>query len=122
MSSLVGAFLEGGWNMFVLLGIAIVVVVTAVRFARDASPQRLALIRALSWAQVAASFTGFFIALAHAAKFIVRVQPADPDLVLLQGFAESTANLGLGGLSLVLTWILVAVGIRRMTTSEGDTP
>jgi hypothetical protein len=40
--------------------------------------------------------------------------PADPLPVLLTGFAEACANLILGGGVLVVTWILVAVGVRRM--------
>jgi hypothetical protein len=38
----------------------------------------------------------------------------EPLPYLLIGFAESTANLVLGGGIAVITWILVAVGVRRM--------
>ena len=57
------------------------------------------------------------VGLAATAKYIVNHEDADIARDLCQGFAESCANIGLGGLSLVLTWILVAVGIRRMPPS-----
>lgn len=113
----VDAFRDGGANMFVLLAIGVVLIVTAVKFARNADPQRLSLIRALSWAQLAATLVGFVLGLAATAKFVVRHDDVDVVRTLCQGFAESCANIGLGGLTLVLTWILVAVGIRRMPPS-----
>jgi hypothetical protein len=107
-------FRRGGFNMFVLAALGLVVLWTAVKFARNADAQRLSLIRALTWAMVLASLVGFMAGLASTAMYVVRTEPADPVPVLLTGFAESTTNLLLGGGLLVITWILVAVGVRRM--------
>lgn len=114
---MIDAFRAGGFNMFVLLAIAIVMVGTAVKFARNADPTRLSLIRSLTIAQVFCTITGFTLGLAATAMYVVRNEPEDRVLSLLTGFAESCSNIGLGGLSLVLTWILVAVGIRRMPSA-----
>jgi hypothetical protein len=107
-------FRAGGFNMFVLAAVGAVMVATAIRFARNADAQRLSLIRALTVAMVFATLTGFAASLAATAKWVVKHEPEDPLPYLLQGFAESTANLLLGGFLLGITWILVAVGIRRM--------
>ncbi|MBS1121566.1 MAG: hypothetical protein H6Q90_3794, partial [Deltaproteobacteria bacterium] len=85
---------------------------------RNADAQRLSMIRALTWAMVFASLVGFIAGLASTAMFVVRQEPEDPLPVLLAGFAESTTNLMLGGGILVITWILVAVGVRRMPTDH----
>jgi hypothetical protein len=107
-------FRAGGFNMFALTGIGIALLWTAVKFARNADPQRLSLIRALTWVLVFSTVTGFMTSLAATAKTAIRLEPEDPLPVLLMGFAESTANIALGGGIGVLTWILVAVGVRRM--------
>jgi hypothetical protein len=106
----------GGFSMFVLLALGAVMIPTAIRFASDADPQRLSLLRALNWVVVAASFAGFITGLAATCRHVV----ADPQMikdpmpVLLIGFAESCTNIILGGAIAVVTWILIAVGIRRM--------
>lgn len=108
-------FRAGGFNMFVLAGLGLVLLWTAIRFARGADARRLAVIRALTWVLVLASVTGFFTGLAATAVNAVRLRAEHPlEELLLIGFAESTTNLTLGGGLGVLTWILVAVGLRRM--------
>lgn len=108
----------GGFNMFVLLAMGLVLVPLGILFARNAGPQRLSLIRALTKALGFATFAGFAAGLAATAKFAVglldREPTADPLPYLLMGFAESTTNLLLGAGIAFITWILVAVGVRRM--------
>jgi len=106
----------GGFNMFVLLALGAFAIPTAVRFARNADPHRLSLLRALTWALVSSAFIGFVSGLATTALHVAR----DPEAmksalaILLVGFAESCANLILGGGIVTLVWILIAVGVRRM--------
>ena len=90
--------------------------VTAVRFALEATTQRLALIRALTWTVVFSSITGTVVGFATTAKFVVNVPEAakDPLPSLLQGFAESVSNTILGGSCCIIAWLLVAGGVRRM--------
>jgi len=115
---MVDFFRAGGFNMWILAGLGIALVWTAIRFARNADAQRLSVIRALTWALVFSMATGFFAALGTTAVNAVRLHEQHPEYplveLLLGGFAESTANVMLGGGIGVITWILVSVGLRRM--------
>ena len=66
--------------------------VTAVKFARNADPQRLSLVRALSAAIIAAIVTGFGSCLIAVAHYIGHHpdEPIGPSLV--QGIGESLSN------------------------------
>lgn len=111
-----GFIRAGGFSMFLLLAIGGVMIATAVRFARNADPHRLSVIRTLGWGLLAASLTGWISGLASTCRYVVN----DPEAIkaplpyLLTGFAESCANLVLGGGIATVTWILVGVGVRRM--------
>jgi hypothetical protein len=108
----------GGFNMWALAVLGIVLVWTAIRFAirfaRNPDAQRLSVIRALTWALVFSTVTGFFVGLGATAVHAVDAPPAEQLTYVLAGFAESTSNIALGGGIAVITWILVAVGLRRM--------
>lgn len=109
-------FKAGGFNMIPLTVIGIVMLVTGIKFARNADAQRLSLIRALTTTIVFCTIIGVAAGLASTAKFVVNVPEAqkDPLPYLLMGFAETMTNVILGGSFAVLTWILVAFGVRRM--------
>jgi hypothetical protein len=109
-------FRAGGFNMFPLTVFGIAMLITGVQFARNADPQRLALIRALTVTIAFCTIIGVAAGLATTAKFVA-TQPEgqkEPLDFLLLGFAETMTNVMLGGSFVVLTWILVAVGVRRM--------
>lgn len=108
-----GFMRSGGWNMWFLAAIGGVMVWTAIRFARNADPHRLSILRALTVAVVVASIGGFFSGLISTCSY-VGAHPGDPLPILIQGFGETCANLVWGGAFVVVTWILVAVGVRRM--------
>jgi hypothetical protein len=106
----------GGWNMWFLAIIGAVMIVSGIKFARAADPHRLALLRSLSFVTTIMSLTGFFSGMI---KVLISVGEM-PGTVMERipivwiGTGESTANLVLGGLLVSLTWILIAVGVRRM--------
>ncbi len=102
--------------MFFLAALGVVMIATAGRFARNADAQRLSILRALTWALVACTLVGFVGGLVATCRYVLGTPGAleDPLPLLLQGFSESCANLILGGSIAVITWILVAVGVRRM--------
>lgn len=104
----------GGYNMWVLAALGIVLVWTAIRFARNADAQRLSVIRALTWALLFSSVTGFFASLGATAINTTKFPPEEQLAAGLTGVAESTTNLTLGGSIAFITWIIVAVGLRRM--------
>jgi ABC-type Fe3+ transport system permease subunit len=109
-------FRAGGFNMVPLTVLGVAMVVTAIKFARGADPQRLALIRALTIAIAFCTIIGVAAGLASTAHYVVEHEEAlkDPLPYLLQGFAETMTNVILGGALAVIAWILVAVGVRRM--------
>jgi hypothetical protein len=109
-------FRAGGFAMFPLLVLGIALLVTGIKFARNADPQRLSLIRALTTTIVFAMIIGVAAGLASTAKYVVTEPDGqlEPLRALLTGFAETMTNVILGGAFVVLTWILVAVGVRRM--------
>ncbi|MEO6777639.1 MAG: hypothetical protein ABI467_32225 [Kofleriaceae bacterium] len=109
-------FIGGGWAMFLVLAIAIPMLVTAAKFARDATPHRLSLVRALTTAIVFAALAGVAVDLASVARHVVAIPELRKDLVdnLLQGFNESMAPAILAFPLVAITWILVAFGVRRM--------
>jgi hypothetical protein len=113
---MLGFFHAGGFNLLALVVLALPMLWTAIRFARNADPHRLSMIRALTLALAFASITGWVSNLVAVARFVVGDAEAlrDPVPALLAGFAEACASLILGGGVLVVTWTLVAVGVRRM--------
>lgn len=113
---MVNFFIAGGFNMLVLAVLGIAILIPAVHFARNADPQRLSLIRALTQAIVFCMVVGVAAGVATTCHFVATSPEAEkqPLPFLLQGFAETLSNAILGGGILVLTWILVAFGVRRM--------
>jgi hypothetical protein len=113
---MIGFMRSGGFNMLVLAVLAIPALWTAVGFARNADPHRLSILRALTLAIVFATITGWVTGLVATCRHVA----GDPEMMkeplgyLLIGFAESCANLVLGGGIVTLAWILIAVGVRRM--------
>jgi hypothetical protein len=102
--------------MWFLAAIGSVMVWTAIQFARHADPHRLSILRALTVATVVASIGGFIGGLiatcSGAGGTPAEVAERLPQLI--QGFAESCTNLVFGGAFVVIAWVLVAVGVRRM--------
>ncbi|HEY5947184.1 MAG TPA: hypothetical protein VIV40_16890 [Kofleriaceae bacterium] len=108
-------FRAGGFNMFPLTVFGIALLVTGIKFAKNADPQRLSLIRALTTTIAFCTIIGVAAGLASTAKFVATPEgQKEPLQYLLLGFAETMTNVILGGSFVVLTWILVAVGVRRM--------
>jgi hypothetical protein len=115
---MLGFLRSGGYNMWVLAAIGAVMVWTAIQFARNADPHRLSILRALTVAIVVGAITGFIAGLIKTCS--VAGEPpgslGDQLPAMIHGFAESCTNLVLGGGFVVVTWVLVAVGVRRMPT------
>jgi hypothetical protein len=109
-------FRAGGFNMFPLTVIGVALLITGIKFARNADAQRLSLIRALTTAVIFSTIAGTAAGFAATAKFVIERPEAqkEPLPYLLAGFSESLSNVILGASFAVLAWTLVAVGVRRM--------
>jgi len=111
---MLGMLRTGGFNIWILAVIGAVMVGTAVRFARNADPQRLSILRALTVAIAACAVTGFVAGLIATCQVEPPKEPGERVWLLVAGFAESASNLVFGGALVVVSWVLVAVGVRRM--------
>jgi len=109
-------FVAGGFPMWVVLIFGLLCLGTAIRFAFTATPRRLAVIRALSWA------TAFSILSGVASNFMAVMWhvPGNPEwsreplFPVMQGLGEAVTPAILGFTLLAIAWLLVAVGLRRM--------
>jgi len=111
-------FHEGGWGMFPILVVGLIVLFASTRYLIDGEPVRLRFILALSLAQLALVTQA---TIADVAAVMNALKHANPDirlLLLVAGLKECTrpALLGFGLLSLSL--ILVAIGVYRVTQRE----
>lgn len=114
-------FMEGGWGMYPILIVGLVLLWSSCRYAIDREPARRPFITVLSLAYLAfiaqsllMDVATVFWALSEGHKY-----PADQlVLVLLEGLKESTrpAILGLGLLSLSL--VAVSIGLYRTGLRE----
>lgn len=113
---MLGFIHSGGYNMWVLAAIGLVMLWTAIQFARGADPHRLSILRALTVAIVVASIAGFIagLMLTCSGAGTTPEELAKRLPLMFQGFAESCSNLVFGGAFVVIAWVLVAIGVRRM--------
>lgn len=102
--------------MWIIAALSIAMLVVAVRFLLRPEPARLAVLRALSWAQVFTVVGGVSTNLATTCKATVRelertgvLKPA----WLVQGLGESLAPAGMGFTILAFVWLLIAFGVRK---------
>jgi hypothetical protein len=114
--TMLGMMRSGGYNMWVLAAIGVVMLWTAIQFSRGADPHRLSILRALTVAIAAASIAGFVAGLiktgSGAGDTLQELAERLP--MMVHGFVESCSNLVFGGAFVVITWVLVAIGVRRM--------
>lgn len=106
----------GGWSMLIVIAFGLALLVTSTRFFFQARPERLAMIRALSVAMVFWILGG----VAFNVTTVLWTVAAQPDPAgglrvdwLIQGLGEAITPAGLGFPALGVTWLLVAVGVRR---------
>jgi hypothetical protein len=111
-------FVEGGWGMYPVLVMGLVLLWASARYAIDTEPARLRFIAVLALAlcvtMVHATWTCF------AAVFHYLIQSADQHFVrsLMTGLMESTRPAYLGGALLAIALVLVAVGEYRSGQRE----
>jgi hypothetical protein len=111
-------FVEGGWGMYPVLVMGLLLIGSSIRYAIDTEPVRLRFIAAISLALVVtmvhATWTCF------AAVFHYLEQSKDEQLArsLMTGLMESTRPATLGGALLVVGLILVAAGVYRSGRRE----
>ena len=111
-------FQEGGWGMFPVLVVGLVVLFASTRYLIDGEPVRLRFILALSLAQLALVVQATVADVGAVMNALKHARPEIFSRLLVAGLKECTrpALLGFGLLSLAL--ILVAIGVYRVSQRE----
>ena len=115
---MVNFFVEGGWGMYPVLVMGLLLVWAGFRYARDGEPIRLRFIGALSLALVVTMVHATWTCLAMVFRFLETVPDAEFRRTLMTGLMESTRPIFLGGALLSLALTLVAVGAYRCGERE----
>ena len=104
----------GGWSMWFVLLLGLGALVAAILFLLKSDLRKLALVRALSLATVFAIASGLCANVAAVMKFAGDYQGPHFLLTVMYGLAEAAAPGILGFTMLSISWLLVAVGTRRV--------
>jgi hypothetical protein len=117
-------FMAGGFPMWFLLIFGGLSLAGAVLFARRPDAQRLASVRALSVATLCSVGAGVASCFAAVGYNVPQHFADEPNvhMVVLTGIAESMSPAIMGLAILSITWLIVAVGHRRLRHAEGPTP
>ena len=106
-------FVEGGWGMYPVLVMGLMLVWAAARYAIDTEPVRLRFIGALALALVATMGHATWTCMAAVFRYLEQSRAEDLVRSLMTGLMESTRPATLGGALLAIGLILVAVGAYR---------
>ncbi len=110
--------LEGGWAMWVVLLLSLITLVAAGLFAYRPDERKISFIRAMTVATVFSALSGLFLDIGA----VMHKVPATPEwakspdlhLIVMQGIGESMAPPILAFTLLSWTWVVTAVGLRRL--------
>lgn len=114
-------FMSGGVVMWFVLLFGLAALVGATVFAVRPGEHSLGSVRAVAWATGFASVAGFIAGVAVTFSACAQLPEADQPQwyrYALQGISESASNLILGASLLSLTWLVVAIGLRRLAARE----
>jgi len=100
--------------MFIVLGFSAVRLAAAGRVFLQATPERLALVRSMTLAQVFSIVCGVATNLTAVCWHVVPEDGKPIDFhAMVWGVGEALTPAGLGFPLLAATWLLVAIGVRR---------
>ena len=111
-------FMEGGFAMYPILIIGLVLLGASVRYAIDAEPIRRSFIHAMAWTLVAMILLATLLGLAAVFHFLETLRDPEFTPTLMMGLKEVTRNGILGGALLTLSLIATAVGTYRAGRRE----
>ncbi len=111
-------FVEGGWGMYPVLVMGLMLVWASIRYAIDNEPPRLRFIGALALALAVTMVHATWTCFAAVFQYLQQT-PSEPFAkTLMTGLMESTRPATLGGALLAIALILVAVGAYRSSQRE----
>jgi hypothetical protein len=112
------AFHLGGWGMYPTLVAGLILMFSAIQYARHPEAARLRVVRFLSVLVMLTSCLGF---VSGVIKTCTSVSPAlGPDLgmIVITGIGESLTNIGAGLVWLVMSTIVATFGAARTTGAD----
>jgi hypothetical protein len=111
-------FIEGGWGMYPVLVMGLMLVWAAARYAIDTEPVRLRFIGAIALALAVTMLHATWTCIAAVLHYLQQ-SPKEPFAqTLMTGLLESTRPATLGGALLTIALILIAIGAYRSTQRE----
>jgi hypothetical protein len=110
----------GGYPIWIVMILSLPMLYLGVRFAISLDARRLAMLRALTWAQLFAVGSGLASNVLAVMWGIGRSEEMlkDPLQPLFIGLGEALTPAVLGLSVLTVVWILITFGLRRSPTSE----
>ena len=108
---------EGGWGAYLVLILSLVTLVNAAMFAWKPDRKKLAFLVGMTVATLLSALTGTAAGLASTFHYLAdpaRTPPTEWGHWLVQGLAESLGSVILGFGMMAVSWILGAVGLRRL--------
>jgi hypothetical protein len=115
---MVSFFIEGGWGMYPVTVMGMMLVWAAIRYAIDTEPVRLRFITAIALALVVTMVYATWTCIAAVFAYLERSPGNDFVKNLMTGLMESTRPAVLGGALLVIALILVVIGVYRSGQRE----
>lgn len=113
---MIAIFRDGGWGMWAILFVGILLIVDAARFAYKPDPQRLGFLRILALSTVSASVCTTLMDVGKVFGVLAREEKV-PDgqivRILFEGMKECLSPGMFGAAILTITALLVAAGMLR---------
>lgn len=109
-------FKNGGFGMFPILALGLALLATGASFARSGRKDTEAFLERIMKATLWASVVAFALDLMTVGFFVARQESVDGGVVRIvaEGIAESLSPVVLGGGFLMVGWLFVAVGRRKV--------
>jgi hypothetical protein len=111
-------FIEGGWGMYPVTVMGLMLVWAAIRYAIDMETVRLRFITAIALALLVTMVHATWTCIAAVFHFLEQSPAESFARTLMTGLVESTRPATLGGAALVVALILVALGTYRSGQRE----
>lgn len=109
----------GGWSMWFVMLFALLSLAAAIVFAVRADLKKLGVVRAMTWATVFSILSGLLANFLAVMRYVasheeLHKDPPEMAAIVLMGLGETVTPGILGFTILAITWMVVAVGTRRV--------